>query len=62
MKPSVISVIVREVGLRDGLQSISRVLPTAIALCTKVARWLEGETLHGSLWRAGPSKTMLATV
>ncbi|HZA94897.1 MAG TPA: hydroxymethylglutaryl-CoA lyase, partial [Burkholderiaceae bacterium] len=29
MKPEIPSVIVREVGLRDGLQSISRVLPTA---------------------------------
>ena len=32
-----------------------------IALRSKVARWLEGETLHGSLWRAGLPKTMLAT-
>ena len=31
-----------------------------IALRSKVARWLEGETLHGSLWRAGLPKTMLA--
>ncbi len=30
-----------------------------IALRAKVARWLEGETLHGSLWRAGLPKTML---
>jgi len=29
-----------------------------IALRAKVARWLEGETLHGSLWRAGLPKTM----
>ena len=29
MKPEAKSAIVREVGLRDGLQSISRVLPTA---------------------------------
>ena len=32
-----------------------------IALRSKVARWLEGEALHGSLWRAGLPKTMLAT-
>ena len=32
-----------------------------IALRAKVAQWLEGETLHGSLWRAGLPKTMLAT-
>jgi hydroxymethylglutaryl-CoA lyase len=31
-----------------------------IALRANVAQWLEGETLHGSLWRAGLPKTMLA--
>ena len=31
-----------------------------IALRAKVAQWLEGEVLHGSLWRAGLPKTMLA--
>jgi hydroxymethylglutaryl-CoA lyase len=31
-----------------------------IALRTKVAAWLEGETLHGTLWRAGLPKTLLA--
>ncbi len=30
-----------------------------IALRQKLAGWLEGETLHGSLWRAGLPKTML---
>ena len=29
-----------------------------IALRAKVAQWLEGETLHGTLWRAGLPKTM----
>ena len=29
-----------------------------IALRTKVAQWLEGEALHGALWRAGLPKTM----
>jgi hydroxymethylglutaryl-CoA lyase len=29
-----------------------------IALRAKVATWLEGETLHGTLWRAGLPKTM----
>ncbi|HEX7889326.1 MAG TPA: hydroxymethylglutaryl-CoA lyase [Ramlibacter sp.] len=29
-----------------------------LALRAKVARWLEGETLHGSVWRAGLPKTM----
>jgi hydroxymethylglutaryl-CoA lyase len=31
-----------------------------IALRAKVAGWLEGETLHGTLWRAGLPKTMTA--
>ena len=31
-----------------------------IALRTKVAGWLDGETLHGTLWRAGLPKTMRA--
>jgi hydroxymethylglutaryl-CoA lyase len=29
-----------------------------IALRGKVARWLQGETLHGSVWRAGLPRTM----
>ena len=29
-----------------------------LALRAKVARWLEGETLHGAIWRAGLPKTM----
>jgi hydroxymethylglutaryl-CoA lyase len=29
-----------------------------LALRHKVAHWLEGETLHGTLWRAGLPKTM----
>ena len=32
-----------------------------IALRAKVARWLDGETLHGTLWRAGLPKTMRNT-
>jgi hydroxymethylglutaryl-CoA lyase len=31
-----------------------------IALRAKVARWLEGEALHGAVWRAGLPKTMRA--
>ncbi len=31
-----------------------------IALRAKVAQWLDGEALHGALWRAGLPKTMLA--
>ena len=30
-----------------------------IALRGRVARWLEGEPLHGTIWRAGLPKTML---
>lgn len=33
-----------------------------LALRAKVARWLEGETLHGSIWRAGLPRTMLREV
>jgi hydroxymethylglutaryl-CoA lyase len=33
-----------------------------IALRAKLARWLEGETLHGTLWRAGLPRTMKAAV
>jgi hydroxymethylglutaryl-CoA lyase len=32
-----------------------------IALRAKIAQWLDGETLHGTLWRAGLPKTMRAT-
>ena len=35
-------------------------LAALIGLRTKVARWLEGETLHGTIWRAGLPKTMRA--
>ena len=31
-----------------------------LALRADVARWLDGETLHGSLWRAGLPKTVTA--
>ena len=31
-----------------------------IALRARLAQWLAGETLHGSLWRAGLPKTMLS--
>jgi hydroxymethylglutaryl-CoA lyase len=31
-----------------------------IALRERLGRWLDGETLHGSLWRAGLPKTLLA--
>ncbi|MBS0343001.1 MAG: hydroxymethylglutaryl-CoA lyase [Proteobacteria bacterium] len=40
-------------GVGTGLD-IARLL----ALRAKVAQWLEGETLHGTLWRAGLPKTL----
>jgi hydroxymethylglutaryl-CoA lyase len=30
-----------------------------IALRWQLAQWLEGETLHGALWRAGLPRTMV---
>ena len=33
--------------------------PELNALREKVAHWLQGETLHGSIWRAGLPRTML---
>jgi len=41
-------------GLPTGLD-IARLL----ALREQVAQWLQGETMHGTLWRAGLPKTML---
>jgi hydroxymethylglutaryl-CoA lyase len=32
-----------------------------LALRARVAAWLDGETLHGTLWRAGPAKTLGAS-
>ena len=29
-----------------------------LALRKKVAQWLEGESLHGTIWRAGLPKTL----
>ena len=31
-----------------------------IALRAQLARWLDGEPLHGNIWRAGLPKTLLA--
>jgi hydroxymethylglutaryl-CoA lyase len=33
-------------------------IPRLLALRARVAQWLEGETLHGTLWRAGLPKTL----
>jgi len=36
-------------------------IPRLLALRAQVAQWLEGETLHGTLWRAGLPRTLAAT-
>jgi hydroxymethylglutaryl-CoA lyase len=33
-----------------------------LALRAQVAAWLEGETLHGTLWRAGLPKTLIPSI
>jgi hypothetical protein len=42
-------------GIRTGID-----LDRLLALRAKVAGWLAGETLHGTLWRAGLPKTFRA--
>ena len=44
----------RSMGVDTG-QDFDRLL----VLRARVARWLDGETLHGTLWRAGLPKTLL---
>jgi hydroxymethylglutaryl-CoA lyase len=44
-----------DMGIETGIE-IERLL----ALRARVAQWLEGETLHGTLWRAGLPKTFAA--
>ncbi len=41
-------------------QSTGLDIAKLFALRAQVAQWLEGETLHGTLWRAGLPKTMAA--
>ncbi|MBN3809466.1 hydroxymethylglutaryl-CoA lyase [Paraburkholderia sp. Ac-20347] len=41
-----------EMGIETGLD-----LPALLDLRAQVARWLDGETLHGALWRAGLPNT-----
>ncbi|WP_321821377.1 MULTISPECIES: hydroxymethylglutaryl-CoA lyase [unclassified Burkholderia] len=45
-----------EMGIDTGID-----LTALLALRAKVARWLDGEMLHGALWRAGLPKTHLAS-
>jgi hydroxymethylglutaryl-CoA lyase len=44
-----------DMGIETGID-----IPALLALRAKVARWLEGETLHGALWLAGLPKTHAA--
>jgi len=45
-----------DMGIDTGID-----LTALLALRAKVARWLDGETLHGALWRAGLPKTYRAS-
>ncbi|WP_321896894.1 hydroxymethylglutaryl-CoA lyase [Burkholderia cepacia] len=45
-----------DMGIDTGID-----LPALLVLRAKVARWLDGETLHGALWRAGLPKTHRAS-
>ena|SRR5437868_4665637 len=45
-----------DMGIDTGID-----LPALLALRAKVARWLDGESLHGALWRAGLPKTHRAS-
>lgn len=46
-----------DMGIDTGID-----LPALLALRAKVARWLDGESLHGALWRAGLPKTHRASI
>jgi hydroxymethylglutaryl-CoA lyase len=41
-----------DMGIATGLD-----IPPLLTLRAKLAQWLAGETLHGTLWRAGLPKT-----
>jgi hydroxymethylglutaryl-CoA lyase len=43
-----------DMGIETGID-----IPALLALRATVARWLDGETLHGALWRAGLPKTFV---
>ncbi len=44
--------MLQAMGVDTGLD-----VPALLALRGRLAQWLEGETLHGSLWRAGLPRT-----
>ncbi len=50
-----VAYLMQSMGVPTGLD-----FAALLALRQRVAQWLQGETLHGSLWRAGLPKTMLA--
>lgn len=45
-----------DMGIETGID-----IPALLKLRTKIAQWLEGETLHGALWLAGLPKTFAAS-
>ncbi|KVG23670.1 hydroxymethylglutaryl-CoA lyase [Burkholderia ubonensis] len=45
-----------DMGIKTGID-----IPALLTLRAKVAQWLEGEDLHGALWRAGLPKTFAAS-
>ena len=47
--------MLQSMGIRTGID-----ITALLALRQQVAGWLEGETLHGSLWQVGLPKTMVA--
>jgi hydroxymethylglutaryl-CoA lyase len=47
--------MLRSMGIDTGLD-----IEALLALRQQVAGWLQGETLHGTLWRAGLPRTLLA--
>jgi hydroxymethylglutaryl-CoA lyase len=49
-----VAYLFRSMGVETGLD-----FDRLLALRGKVSRWLEGETLHGTVWRAGLPKTLL---
>jgi len=49
-----VAYLFKSMGVETGLD-----FDALIALRARVAQWLEGETLHGTLWRAGLPRTMM---
>src|SRR6185436_3585510 len=47
--------MLESMGIATGLD-----IPRLLTLRAKLADWLSGETLHGTLWRAGPPRTFVS--